>query len=320
MRTKSTILTILICFSWNKLYVVITVWLSSRRNVPPGSAKLVCREKKKQHQKSLASQYCCLRIPKIKNVCHCRWYDLIYHSITVGLKPTLDIGFYHWDTNRCIWESVKSLKKQIAMEIFQLIGLWTHQKVTTSSGFQVSQKLKSSISVNKKTLVWLWMFEQPWNTSFIDFQCYPIQTSKQTRHIKREKHTRCNPKRSENYLRSCWTCRVREILKIIGLEWMILAEGSYTVYQFLSKPLTLPLRNPINFQERFDARWSVEKPKCFMINSTNYCFLKRFPSVTSVSWWRAFSRSSSKFVRVDNLRAWNKFEFFSLKINLLPDL
>lgn len=164
------------------------------------------------------------------------------------------------------------------------------------------------------------MFEQPWNTSFIDFQCYPIKTSKQTRHTKWEKHTRCNPKRSENYLRSCWTCRVRGILKIIGLEWIILAEGSYTVYQFLSKPLTLPLRNPINFQERFDARWSVEKPKCFMINSTNYCFLKRFLSVTSVSWWRAFSRSRSKFVRVDNLRAWNKFEFFSLKNNQLPDL
>ena len=153
------------------------------------------------------------------------------------------------------------------------------------------------------------MFEQPWNTRFIDSQCYPNQTSKQTRHIKWEKHTRCNPKRSENYLRSCWTCRVREILKIIGLEFIILAEGSYTVYQFLSKPLTLPLRNPINFQERFDARWSVEKPKCFMINSTNYCFLKRFLSVTSVSWWRTFSRSRCNFVRVDQLRAWNKFEF-----------
>lgn len=154
------------------------------------------------------------------------------------------------------------------------------------------------------------MFEQPWNTRFIDFQCYPNQTSKQTRHIKWEKHTRCNPKRSENYLRSCWTCRVREILKIIGLEFIIIAEGSYTVYQFLSKPLTLPLRNPINFQERFDARWSVEKPKCFMINSTNYCFLKRSLSVTLVSSWRTFSRARCNF---EQLRAWNKFEYFCLK-------
>ena len=161
------------------------------------------------------------------------------------------------------------------------------------------------------------MFEQLSNTCFTDSQRYPIQTPEQTCHSQ-EKNTLVAILRSENYLWGWWTCRVCEILKIIGLECIILAEGRYTVYQLLSKPLTLPLWNAVNFQERFNARWSVENPKCFMINSTNYCFLKLFPGVctpfsTSVSWWRTFRRARCNFVRVDQLRAWNKLEFFWLK-------
>ena len=64
-----------------------------------------------------------------------------------------------------------------------------------------------------------------------------------------------------------------------------------------------------------EIRCSMVCRKAKMFHDQFYKLLlsQTFLSVTSVSWWRAFSRSRSKFVRVDNLRAWNKLEFFSLK-------